>query len=560
MSFRRHLSRPFLIVVALWLAFAAFSQLDHRKLANPDEGRYSTISHEMAQSGDFITPRLNGLKYFEKPPMQYWATAIAFKLFGENEFSARLYTFLAGMACIALIAYTGRRLFDPETGALAALTLLAAPYFMMLSEIVTLDMGLTFWMTLGVCSFLIAQRTSNAASERKWMLLAWAGMAGAVLSKGLIGIVFPAAAIFLYCVIARDFRLLLRLHWGLGLVVFFAISAPWFILVSRENPEFARFFFIHEHWERFTSTTHRREGAWWTFFPILFAGFMPWAVALIPSWISGWRTRPEVSLTSENYGRKPFAPLKFILIFSAFILLFFSKSGSKLPAYILPFFPVLALVLGYYLKNTSSKALSWFVLPTVPLMCIAAYAAWQEPMRRDQFDFAHPLYEAMSAWAVAGALTIAAAALVAFFALRKDFKWFAVSIISLSVLIGIELFERGYEKISPLQSGYAVSQSIAKYLMPETRLYTIKTYDQSAPFYLKRTFTMVEYIDEFELGQQQEPQKYIAEISDFIHAWNAPGPAIAIIQPKGGDELKALGIKFETIHQDPRRAAIRKIP
>src|SRR5258707_11578878 len=99
----------------------------YRPLANPDEGRYSEISREMAASGDFVTPRLNGLKYFEKPPMQYWATAIAFKLFGESDFSARLYTTLCALGCLLLVLYAGTRLFDLETGTYAAFALLAMP-------------------------------------------------------------------------------------------------------------------------------------------------------------------------------------------------------------------------------------------------------------------------------------------------------------------------------------------------------------------------------------------------------------------------------------------------
>ena len=257
-----HLSRPLLILFALLALFISIDGLGDRKLANPDEGRYSEIAREMAQSGDFITPRLNGLKYFEKPPLQYWATAIAFRFFGENEFTARLYTAFCGFGCVLLVAYTGRRLYDDETGVLAALVLLSAPYFAALSEIVSLDMGLTFWMTLTMSSFLISQGTVTESSHRRWLGIAWAGMALAMLSKGLIGIVFPAAAVFLYCLVQRNFRLITQLDWPRGLFIFFVITTPWFVLVSIENPEFLRFFFIHEHFERFTTNTHRRVAAW----------------------------------------------------------------------------------------------------------------------------------------------------------------------------------------------------------------------------------------------------------------------------------------------------------
>ncbi|MEO8103584.1 MAG: glycosyltransferase family 39 protein [Betaproteobacteria bacterium] len=546
--------RPLLILFALLVLFISLDGLGDRKLANPDEGRYSEISREMAATGDFVTPRLNGLKYFEKPPLQYWATAIAFKLFGESELSARLYTALTGLGCILLVAYTGKRLYDGETGLLSALVLLSAPYFAALNEIVTLDMGLTFWMTLTMSSFLIAQGSANDTSRRRWLCLAWAGMAGAMLSKGLIGVVFPAAALFLYCLVQRQFRLLTQLEWTRGLLIFLALVAPWFVMVSVQNPEFLHFFFIHEHFERFTSTAHRRVESWWFFLPILFAGFLPWALALVPAAISGWRAPARLAGQDGI-----FAPLKMVLLFAIFILLFFSKSGSKLPAYILPMFPLLALVIGVYLQRTDARRIGWLVLPVFPLSLWGAYAAWLAPMKKAQEDFSRPLYDEMSWWVVTAALVIAASALVAFALLRFNRKWLGVLFMSLGTMIGIELIERGYEKISPLQSGANLAQSVGYFLKSETRLYAVEIYDQSLPFYLQRTLTLVNYIDEFELGEASEPDRWIKRLEDFPAAWNVPGPVIAIIQPGDVEKMKALGLSFEIIHLDPRRVAIRKL-
>jgi 4-amino-4-deoxy-L-arabinose transferase-like glycosyltransferase len=547
------LSRPLLILLSLLVLFLSMDGLGDRKLANPDEGRYSEISREMALSGDFITPRLNGLKYFEKPPLQYWATAVSFSLFGESEFTARLYTALCGLGCILLAAYTGKRLFDEETGLLAGLVLLSAPYFAALNEIATLDMGVTFWMTLSICAFAIAQSAGNDNSRRRWLLLAWTGMAGAVLSKGLIGIVFPAAALFLYCAVHRDFRLLLKLEWLRGLPLFFALAAPWFVMVSIQNPEFPHFFFIHEHFERFLQPGHKREAAWWFFFPILFVGFLPWLVSLTPACIAGWRTPARLSGAHHS-----FSPLKFFLLFSLFVLLFFSKSSSKLPAYILPIFPVLGIVVAAYLRHADSRRLAWMVLPISPLAFFGAWEAWTAPAKRADHDFQRMLYEAMSVWVTGAAITIGVAALVAFFLLRADRKWLGVLVMSLGTMIGIESIERGYEKLSPQQSGAATAQAVLPHLTQDTRLYSVLTYDQSLPFYLRRTLTLVEYVDEFEMGEKSEPERYMAKVDDFPAAWNAPGPAIAIIHPQHLDKIRALGLSFDIIHQDPRRIALKK--
>ena len=547
-----HFRQPLAILFALIAVFVALNQLGHRKLANPDEGRYSEISREMVASGDFVTPRLNGLKYFEKPPLQYWATAISFTLFGESELTARLYTALCGLGCVLLIAYTGKRVFDDETGMLAGLVMLSSIYFALLSEIVTLDMGLTFWMTLAVSALMISQHTYDVSSGRRWMWLAWAAMAAAVLSKGLIGIVFPAAAVFLYCVIQRNFRLLWKLDWIVGPLVFLAVAAPWFVLVWQRNPEHPQFFFVHEHFERFLTTVHRREQPWWSFVAILLAGFLPWAVALIPACIRGWRQSAQ-----RSTGPDTFSPIRFMLIYSVFILLFFSKSSSKLPAYILPMFPVLALVIGTYLKAANPKNLAWLVFPVIPLTAWGVYAVPGALAARAD-EFSRQIYADMTPLAVAAVATLAAAALISFVLLRATRKWLGVLVLAAGTMISVEFFERGFERISPLYSGYAVAESVRPHLKAETRLYSVGNYEQSLPFYLKRTLTLVDYVDEFDMGQKREPQKWIPKVSDFPAAWNAPGPAIAIIPPRDVDKMRRLGIDFDVIHLDPRRAAIKK--
>ena len=155
--------------IGLWILAAAalavgIDNLD-RPLAHPDEGRYSEISREMAASGDWLTPRLNGVKYFEKPPLQYWASAAALKVFGDHEFAARLYVGLCGLLTLALVGFTGVRLGTVETGVAAVLALVSSPYFLALGGIVTLDMGLTLWTTATLCAYLLAESSPDASGR-----------------------------------------------------------------------------------------------------------------------------------------------------------------------------------------------------------------------------------------------------------------------------------------------------------------------------------------------------------------------------------------------------------
>ncbi len=536
-----------LLIVALLLAL---SSIGVRKLANPDEGRYAEISREMAVSGDWVTPRLNGLKYFEKPPMQYWATAAAFEAFGFNEFSARLWTALCCIGCVALVAYAGRRLFSAEVGALAALALAGSPYFLALGEIVTLDMGLTFFTTASVCAFLLAlHRAQDPARQRRWMLVAWAAMAGAVLSKGLVGILFPAAVLFIHCAVHRDFSVLKKMHWGWGLAVFFAICTPWFVLVSERNPEFARFFFIHEHFERFLTTEHRREQPWWYFTPILFGGALPWAFLLLPAVRKAWRA--ESGLTG-------FRPLRFSVIWTFFVLIFFSASGSKLPAYLLPVFPPLAFVIGYYLHQTPLRRLAWYVLPVVALGMLGAYFAWRAPLGIGN-DAKRALYAAYSGWVMAAALVGAAGTLAAFVLFRRNRRMSAAAAIAAAGILQIGIANLGFEATaSPQQSAYALAQALKPLLKPDTPVYMVKYYDQSLPFYLGRTVTLVDYYDEFQLGIDSEPDKVVRKVADFPALWMRRPDALAIMSDDTYKALSAQGVPMQIIHQDPRRLAVGK--
>src|SRR5690349_3318545 len=175
-----------------------------RPLANPDEGRYSEISREMAENGDWVTPRLNGIKYFEKPPLQYWLTAASFKAFELDEWTARLPGALAGYLSAAIVAYVGAVIAAPAVGAYAALVLVGCIWPFGISHLVTLDALLTLWLTLALGAFLLAQHASDAPrAQRGFMLVAWAAVAGGVMTKGLIAPAIPFCVLALHTLIAR---------------------------------------------------------------------------------------------------------------------------------------------------------------------------------------------------------------------------------------------------------------------------------------------------------------------------------------------------------------------
>jgi len=521
-----------------------------RHLANPDEGRYSEISREMAASGDWVTPRLNGLKYFEKPPLQYWATAAAFKAFGESEASARLYVGLCGLATILLVGFAAWRLHGPGPSLAAMLVLVSSPYFMALGGIVTLDMGLTLWTTATFFALVLAEQAADAGRQherRRWMLVAWAAMALAVLSKGLVGIVFAGAAVFLVTVLSRSVAILKRMEWLRGLAVFLVIAAPWFLAVSAANPEFARFFFIHEHFERFLTQSHRRVQAWWFFLPIIALGFLPWVLALPAAIAHAWSVERAAS----------FQPLRASALWAAFIVAFFSASGSKLPAYVLPAFPPLAVVLGLYLAQAPARRLALFLAPVIAVALVLGGYGWHMPQdARDEWTRA--MYVGAQPWAVAAAAILLAASLAATAMLWRTRRWAALVAMAFATVLMLECLDNAYERLSPRQSGYEVAQAMKPYLAPATRLYSVAHYDQTVPFYIGRALTLVAYVDEFELGEKTEPALSIAALESFPAEWQRPGGALAIMQPGAYEKLKASGLPMQVLHDDPRRILVRK--
>ena len=531
-------------VVGLW-----FGTLGSRHLANPDEGRYAEIAREMVVSGDWVTPRLNGFKYFEKPPLQYWATAMAYRLFGEHEWTARLWTALTGALSALAIFYAGGRLFGREAGFYAALVLLSSFLFVLAGHINTLDMGVTCFMTLGLTGFLLAQqRTVSTREARGWMHVSWVSLGLSLLSKGLIGIVLPGAVLVIYSLLQRDVRLWKRLHLRSGIPLMLLIAAPWYVAVSLKNLEFARFFFVHEHLERFLTDAHGRSHPWWSYIPIVLVGALPW-VGLLPGALArAWEPQDTV---------KSFQPRRFLVIWVAFIFLFFSVSHSKLPFYVLPIFPALALLIGKRLAELSPRAIFWQVFPVTVLTIPALWlAARYEGL--DSSSAPHAQYEAYSIWLVGAAAVLMIGSLFALYQSYSGHTRAAVIGLALSSLVGVQIAMSDFDALSPVSSDYRIATRIQPFLRQGEPFYVVDTYRQSLPFYLKRTLTLVAYKGEFEFGIQQEPEKWLPDLAAFERVWQTDLRALAIMKTDTLARLQQYGLPMRAIAEEGELVVVEK--
>jgi 4-amino-4-deoxy-L-arabinose transferase-like glycosyltransferase len=546
-------------LLALLLAFAAIwlGTLDYRALIRPDEGRYAEIGREMATSGDWVTPRLNGLKYFEKPPLQYWATATAYDLFGEHNWTARLWTGLTGFGGVLLLFWAGRRLYGDDTGLTAAALLGGMQWYLLNAHLNTLDTGLCFFMEATLVGFLLAQHDrATPREERAWMAVAWLAMACAVLSKGLIGIVLPGAVLVLYTLVQRDWGLWRRLHLWPGLPLFFLVAAPWFVLCGLRNEEFLRFFFIHEHFERYLSTTHNREGQWWYFIPMLVAGAVPWllpALRLSPRyWGGAAQARPG--------GGMAFRPERLLAIWAVFIFVFFSASGSKLPSYILPIFPALALLFASRWQLLTPRAFTWLALPLAVIILVATpFASRMTTFGSD--DMPAALFAHYVPWLYAGGTVMAAgSALSMWLAHRRSVLAATVALAFASLGSGM-LCLLGHDALAPSTSAYDLVRTIVARDGPFARdvpFYSIKMYEQTLPFYMKRTVTLVDYTDEMELGLQQETSKGVPSQAAFRRSWRDLDRGYAIMDHAVYRDNARRGLPMRELGRDPRRVIVSR--
>lgn len=335
----------------LWLLALAFAllyafRLGSYPLSNPDEGRNAEIAREMLATGDWVTPRLNGVNYFEKPPLVYWVTAVSLKIFGMNEWAVRLVP--AGFALwgVLLTYRAGRRLYGREAGLAAAVVLGTSLLWFAIGHIPILDMAVSVLMARALFRFIQGVNAPDEGSRRRHLYHLYASMALATLAKGLIGFLVTGAVMFLWLLIFNQWRRLRPLHLTGGALLFLAIAVPWHVFAARANETWVHRYFVYEHFERFLTSAASRPGPWHYFIWIMVAGLIPWTgflgSAVRDALRGGWARREE-----NRVGW-------FFVTWVGFVFFFFSISKSKLPPYILPVFPALALLIGAWLAKVAA--------------------------------------------------------------------------------------------------------------------------------------------------------------------------------------------------------------
>lgn len=530
------------------LIFAWFFNLSSVRLIKPDEGRYAEISREMNVTGDYLTPRIDGIKYFEKPPLHYWMTALFFRLFGEAEWTARLWSALCGAMTIGLIYLFTKYRFGEKKAFMAALILTSSPLFILISHINILDISLTFFLTLVLVSLLLLLGDQPTKQEKFWGNLGlWTGLSLGVLSKGLVCLVLPTITSLLYFAWSRNFKLLKNIQWFLGLLFFFLLTAPWFVMISLRHPEFFNFFFIHEHFARYLSKGHDRFEPIWYFIPIVFVGFLPWSLLFFKRHSLTAGIKDKVDGNSRLY----------LLLWVVGILVFFSISKSKLAPYILPIFPAMALLLAEKLPKVAS--LSWWSSFIFSLAGIVAALF----LRHHSTNVTpEEIYLAFSNKLLTVSISISVFCLLLKFYRSKISEKYFFGMSALSSLLFFQLAFWSYNAFSPSMSGQHLAKEILPYLEETTPVYIINAYEHSVPFYLKRKIILVYFDGELSFGLNfgNEKLHWHPRLDTFMVEWEKLDDGVAILERNFYQTLADAHLPMTTVFEDKRWIVILRNP
>ncbi len=331
----KQIEKDSLLILACVIIFTLFFGIGGVPLLDPDEPVYAETAREMLQTGDFLSPRIFGEYWYDKPPMYYWLVAAAFKVFGCSEFAARFPAALMGALTAFMLYFSVTKLFNERAGFWSSLILTSCIQFFYLSKAAVTDTSLLFFMTGALLSFL---------HKKYWLMYVCMGLA--TLVKGPIGIVFPGIIIFLYLLFMGQLREIFRMHVLRGLLVYLLVAGPWYYLMyTVHGIEFINTFLGFHNVTRFTTPEHASRVTFWYYFPVVILGLFPWTGLLVQS------IKASISDSRIDDMRL----LVFMHVWWVFVFIFFTVCKTKLVSYILPMFPALAIIIGWNISRMIQK-------------------------------------------------------------------------------------------------------------------------------------------------------------------------------------------------------------
>lgn len=546
------------LLLAAMLAALFLFDIGGRNISSPDEGRYIEIPREMVETGDYVLPRLNGILYFEKPPLFYWLEASAIKTLGISEWSMRLWPALLGLFG-ALMAYgVARRFYGRGAGLVAGGVLATTLLYYALARFIILDMAEAVLMSAALFSFLLSAEEKDERKSIWWARGGHAAAALAVLTKGLIGVLLPGLIGLIWIAAIGRWSFVRRALCPSGIAIFLLIAVPWHALAAMQNHDFLWFYFVHEHLMRFTTTVHRRDGPMWYFIPVLLIGFMPWTGYL-------WHALKDAL---PKWSRRKERPVElFFIIWAVTIFVFFTVSDSKLPPYILPIFPPLAVLLGRVLGPRLSAAQAdlplgrWVFALFFGALAVAVPVIYSMPSLRQNDDIGAYLGP-VAPIVIPMAIIFALGAIAAIWLPRRFGDRASIAAIAITGVLGWTGVSLIASKADP-NSIKSVAEIIKTYRHHDEVVASYGTFFYDLPVYLNDKVVVVDNTAEFDFGMTQEDvSKYAMPTAPFAKIWNGPKLTFMVVRTRlfSAWESQGLPKRMCVIARTDRAVGISNFP
>lgn len=538
---RQHIA-PLIAGLAIVGSAAAlfFLHLGVYGLWEPDEARYAEIAREMLALHDFIVPHLNYVPYIEKPPMLYWLTALAMRLGGVNELSARFVNAAAAVLGVAAVYCFALRVLDLRRAIVCAIVLMTSALYAIMAQVLTTDMLVSAAITIAFFSFYLQWREG-----RRWWWLMYFAVAAGTLVKGPVAIILPGIGGAVFLTWEHDWRnFWRRFHVSAGIAITVVIALPWFIAISIRQPDFFQFYIIGEHFRRAFQASYSHGEPYYYYVPILAAGMLPWSL-MVP--FLPWRARHLAPL-------RAFCLSAAITVFAAF-----SLANAKLVPYILPMFPPLAIVIGDGLVDLIDSgrrraglifSAGLIVSAGVGLLLVASNADhFVSPYPR----LVRPLLEIAGGLLVSGGATIGA-----LFLYRMNRT--ALASLALVACAVIVLIDYGRECVEPTRSYAQLAREIER-RAPAAVLICYPRYIQSLPFYCRRRVVLIGPETELFYGathSRDGADFFFHRKADLLRLWQAPQPPVLVVDRNAAPALEAALKPYKIVAQDAKKLAITR--
>jgi 4-amino-4-deoxy-L-arabinose transferase-like glycosyltransferase len=433
--------------IALILAtlyFCYFHNLGALGLVGPDEPRYAWIARDMAETGDWVTPKLYGKSWFEKPPLYYWGAALSFKLFGVSEATARLPSALAALLATLAMAWLAWRVYGAETARWLLLLLPTTVGMIGFSHAAATDMPFAAMLTIAMvfAAFvlgLVTDGNTPILPHTPWLTLLLFGffLGLAALAKGPAAIVLAGGAVLLWAVFTKRWRDAFRCLHPAAIIAFGATALPWYILCARRNPDFFRVFIIEHNFERYLTPEFQHIQPFWFYLPMLLIALLPWTALFVPA------AKGVSKAVRDASGQWQLTVL--LLCWPLFTLLFFTASKSKLPGYILPALPPLVLLLAKFVASqitNRNEQRSWLLASVGGCFAVAGFVL---PNRLPTYTDVRPSPEAQQIGLI---IALAGMVVTILAVIRKNrLALFAIVIFSLLLVVKIDNFTGKLDRV-----------------------------------------------------------------------------------------------------------------